>query len=192
MLAVRVEARGHHLGDRLKHFQRLRCLEIGVESMLWTFDPLVARNAHFNINRLGARAAEYIRDMYGSNTGSTLHGTMPTDRLIASWELRGATPLPDTDTDHVRRESVHRDAPIVTPVDSDGAPTFVDRPDAPAVLVQIPREIQEVRGADPALALAWRRATRDAFTAYLRRGYAVTAFDRGDNGSLPAYVMTRT
>ena len=189
MLAVRVEARGRHLGDRLKHFQRLRCLEIGVESMLWTFDPLVARNAHFNINRLGARAAEYAADMYGSNTGSTLHGMMPTDRIIASWELRGATPLADV-PEHVRRAPVHRDAPIVTPLDDAGVPAFVEA-DAPVVLVQIPRDIQEVRLADPSLALAWRHATRAALVSYMERGYTVTGFDRGASGSLPAYVMTR-
>src|SRR5256885_4557451 len=42
---------------------------------------------------LGARAGEYVPDMYGSNTGSALHGTIPTDRFIAEWDLRGATPI---------------------------------------------------------------------------------------------------
>src|SRR5215210_1930783 len=68
MLAVREHARGHHLGDRLKHFQRERVRALGCELMLWTYDPLVARNAHFNINRLGAMPVEYVTDMYGSNT----------------------------------------------------------------------------------------------------------------------------
>src|SRR6185436_9536941 len=63
---------------------------VGVETMFWTFDPLVARNAHFNLNRLGARIAEYIPNFYGSNTGSILHGALPTDRFVAEWQLSSA------------------------------------------------------------------------------------------------------
>ena len=62
MLAVREEARGRHIGDQLKHYQRERCISLGVQTMLWTADPLVARNAHFNINRLGARPVEYVEN----------------------------------------------------------------------------------------------------------------------------------
>ena len=55
--------------------------------MLWTSDPLVARNAHFNINRLGALPVEYVENIYGANTGSTLHGALPTDRTVIAWQL---------------------------------------------------------------------------------------------------------
>ncbi|HWZ57452.1 MAG TPA: hypothetical protein VNW46_00650, partial [Gemmatimonadaceae bacterium] len=50
------------------------------------YDPLVARNAHFNINRLGAEIVEYVTDMYGT-TGSTLHGDVATDRFVVRWRL---------------------------------------------------------------------------------------------------------
>ena len=49
--------------------------------MYWTFDPLVAKNAHLNLNLLGARVVEYVRDMYGTTT-SPLHNGLATDRLI--------------------------------------------------------------------------------------------------------------
>jgi len=82
MLAVREELRSQGIGERLKQYQRDKVLALGARSMLWTFDPLQAGNAHFNINRLGALPIEYIPDMYG-NTGSALHGTLPTDRFVA-------------------------------------------------------------------------------------------------------------
>jgi predicted GNAT superfamily acetyltransferase len=192
MLAVRVEARGHHLGDRLKHFQRECCLEIGVETMHWTFDPLVARNAHFNINRLGASASEYVPDMYGDNTGSSLHGQMPTDRLIATWSLRAAPALGGVaKQDGKSHDPRLEGATLVTAVSRAGVPSFVDRPDARLVLVQLPRDIQAVRSADPQLALSWRYATREAITTYLERGYSVTGFHRGADDELPAYLLSR-
>src|SRR5438067_3815899 len=87
LLAVRPEARGAHLGERLKRYQRELVLAVGVHTMYWTFDPLVARNAHLNLVRLGARAAEYVPNMYGDRTGSPLHGALATDRFVAEWDL---------------------------------------------------------------------------------------------------------
>ncbi len=91
MLAVAPRARGLNLGERLKQHQREAVRAIGVTTMYWTADPLVARNAHFNINHLGAIPAEYVENMYGENTGSVLHGAMPTDRAVYRWDLTGAS-----------------------------------------------------------------------------------------------------
>ncbi len=88
MLAVRDGARGARVGERLKHYQRELARAAGAEAMYWTFDPLVARNAHLNLARLGARVVDYVPNMYGDDTGSPLHGGLPTDRLIARWDLR--------------------------------------------------------------------------------------------------------
>lgn len=92
MLAVRREQRSQGIGERLKQYQRDKVVSIGVTSMLWTYDPLQAGNAHFNINHLGAMPIEYVPDMYGSNTGSVLHGPLPTDRFIVRWDLT-STPV---------------------------------------------------------------------------------------------------
>ena len=83
-------ARARRQVRRRRHvFERQRDLvrAVGVETMHWTFDPLVARNAHLNLTRLGARAIEYVPDMYGTNTGSPIHGALPTDRVIVAWDL---------------------------------------------------------------------------------------------------------
>jgi predicted GNAT superfamily acetyltransferase len=86
MLAVRRDLRRQGIGERLKQYQRDKVVAIGVTSMLWTFDPLQAGNAHFNINHLGAMPVEYVPDMYGT-TGGPVHGTTPTDRFIVRWDL---------------------------------------------------------------------------------------------------------
>ena len=87
ILAVRPEARDQGIGRRLKHYQRDLLRAIGVGTMYWTYDPLVARNAFLNLMRLGARPTEYVVDFYGDSTGSTLHGELGTDPLIVAWSL---------------------------------------------------------------------------------------------------------
>src|ERR1041385_2041149 len=87
MLAVRPDLRDHGIGRRLKEFQRDTLLAMGVGLVYWTFDPLVARNAHLNFNRLGVRVSEYVIDMYGSDTDSALHRGLGTDRFIVAWEI---------------------------------------------------------------------------------------------------------
>lgn len=101
MLAVRRELRSQGIGERLKQYQRDKVVAVGVTAMLWTFDPLQAGNAHFNINHLGAMPIEYVPDMYGSNTGSALHGTLPTDRFIVRWDLASSAVRAIAGTVHV-------------------------------------------------------------------------------------------
>jgi chorismate synthase len=88
MLGVRPELRDHGIGRRLKEFQRELLAEAGIEWIYWTFDPLVARNAHINFNKLGVEVDEYVPNMYGV-TDSALHGGVETDRLVVAWSLGG-------------------------------------------------------------------------------------------------------
>jgi predicted GNAT superfamily acetyltransferase len=89
MLAVRPDLRDHGIGRRLKEFQSEWLRERNIDRVFWTFDPLVARNAHLNLNRLGVSVSEYIADMYGPDTGSPLHSGLGTDRLLVVWQLNG-------------------------------------------------------------------------------------------------------
>src|SRR5439155_9004142 len=81
MLGVREAARNMGVGRMLKEYQRRVLAERGVARIYWTFDPLQAKNAYFNLNRLGAHVVEYVPDMYGV-TGSPLHLGLATDRLV--------------------------------------------------------------------------------------------------------------
>ncbi|HEY1804723.1 MAG TPA: GNAT family N-acetyltransferase [Terracidiphilus sp.] len=86
MLAVRPSHRKRGLGAQLKWEQRHEALSRGIRYMEWTFDPLVVPNAFLNIHRLGAVARTYLVDFYGVSS-SRLQGGLPTDRLLAEWEL---------------------------------------------------------------------------------------------------------
>ena len=86
MLGVLPEFRGRRLGRRLKLAQRSDALARGIRWVEWTFDPLEGKNAHLNLNLLGAIARRYVPNHYGIST-SPLHRGLPTDRLIAEWWL---------------------------------------------------------------------------------------------------------
>jgi predicted GNAT superfamily acetyltransferase len=191
MLAVREDARGKHLGEKLKQYQRDLVRGLGVETMFWTFDPLVARNAHFNLNRLGARIAEYVPNFYGSNTGSILHGALPTDRFVAEWAIESAGGgRPDATAQ--RRERPAPDAARTAVVENGRVRVVEPLPDAARVLVPIPHDIEAALGASQEAALAWRLATRAAIMHYFALGYQVTAFHRATERELPAYELTRS
>src|SRR5919201_4895873 len=117
MLAVRPEFRDHGIGRRLKEFQRDALRALGVELVYWTFDPLVARNAHLNFNRLGVRVAEYVIDMYGSDTDSALHRGLGTDRFVVAWPVAPDAGDPLATRDVLARLPDAADAPIANSAD---------------------------------------------------------------------------
>src|SRR5256884_3853454 len=86
MTGVHSEYRDCGVGRRLKLFQRTEALGRGIRLIQWTFDPLELRNAHFNLNRLGAICRGYQPNLYGVTT-SPLHRGLETDRLLVEWQL---------------------------------------------------------------------------------------------------------
>jgi predicted GNAT superfamily acetyltransferase len=83
---VHQDYRDRGVGRMLKLFQREEALGRGIRFIQWTFDPLELRNAHFNLNRLGAICRQYKPNLYGVTT-SPLHRGLATDRLLAEWQL---------------------------------------------------------------------------------------------------------
>jgi len=86
MLAVRESHRNRGLGAQLKLRQRLEALSRNLRLMEWTFDPLEIKNAYLNIHKLGAIVRCYHVNFYGVSS-SRLQGGLPTDRLVAEWNL---------------------------------------------------------------------------------------------------------
>lgn len=88
MAAVKPEYQGSGIGTRLKWAQRERALDEGVKYIKWTFQPVQARNAFFNLEKLGVVIKEYIPNFYGmglSNSGAKAE--VQSDRVYAEWEL---------------------------------------------------------------------------------------------------------
>jgi predicted GNAT superfamily acetyltransferase len=92
--AVDPGAQGRGVGRLLKRAQAEVALRTGVRAMRWAYDPLQARNAHFNLDVLGAVGRWFHRDYYGLQDR---YGR--TDRVIVEWTLDGTArqavpPLP--------------------------------------------------------------------------------------------------
>lgn len=188
MLAVKEEMRDRGIGRRLKEYQRDVLRALKVARMYWTYDPLVSRNAHLNLNRLGARVAEYVPDMYGSDTSSVLHRGLGTDRFIVAWDLDGA--MPDKTT-HVSN-STALSAPILNPVADDGRPTVPDLTNQPrdmVVRIAVPAAIDQIQAESLSAATRWRVSTRCAILWAIDAGYRVTGFMRED-ATVGYYICT--
>lgn len=190
MLAVRPDARNLGLGRRLKDYQRNAVRALGGVVIYWTYDPLIARNAHLNFNRLGGRLAEYAEDMYGV-TDSVLHGGIPTDRIVVAWPTR------DEDIDHniaatqqALASSDCRNAPIVDEEFIEGAEGAAILPHC--VRIAVPDDGEKLLAAAPDEALRWRLAVRRAMQWALGLGYAITAFRAGTAEEGGYYIMTKS
>src|SRR5437879_991859 len=161
MLAVRTEIRGSRLGQQLKWYQRELLLKMKVDLVYWTFDPLVSRNAHLNLNRLGARIHAYVPDYYGADTDSELHSGLGTDRFIAVWHLKEERVKRALAGKPVSDYQKFAAAPVVDSLpgpDGRSIPEELTLPSAPAVRVEIPTDIQAVKRAAPETAWQWRTA----------------------------------
>jgi predicted GNAT superfamily acetyltransferase len=93
MMAVEPSYQNKGVGTRLKWSQRERAIREGRSFIKWTWDPMQARNAHFNLNRLGVTVSSYAANFYGTDyaTSPALTNAGPagidSDRLFAEWQL---------------------------------------------------------------------------------------------------------
>jgi predicted GNAT superfamily acetyltransferase len=178
MLAVVPNLRHAGVGYALKLAQRAAALGAGAHVVRWTFDPMQARNAHFNVNKLGTTADRFHRHYYGDMTDELNRGER-TDRLEARWDLdrlpvaRPGVPGPESD---VVRNRSGRPERVGDPEPGDGR-----------FRVETVRDYPALRASDPGLASAWRDAVADALEACIRLGMVVAAFD--SDPTAPAYVL---
>jgi predicted GNAT superfamily acetyltransferase len=178
MLATIPAERLRGVGYALKLAQRAQALDHGIRFVRWTFDPLVARNAYFNLRKLGAVADRFERNYYGQMTDALNRGDR-SDRFMVRWDVE-APPGPWTVT--------YTGDPTVVRRAADERPERIGDVVGEAAIVEIPREHGEIRSSDPDLAMAWRDAVADAAEACLARGLVAASFDRARS----AYVFGRT
>lgn len=170
-----VTARGKGAGFAVKRHQREWALAHGVGTITWTFDPLVRRNAYFNLAKLAARAAEYLPDFYGEMPDE-LNAGDPSDRLLLIWDLD--TPEVAAAVEGTPPASVPAEGFTTLTDGPDGRPVVRDAAGAPRLAIGTPPDIAALRREDPPLALEWRRAQRAALGGALAAGYQVTGFTR--------------
>lgn len=166
MTGIKEGFRDRGVGRALKLFQREEALGRDIRLIEWTFDPLELRNAHFNLNRLGAICRKYLPNLYGVTT-SPLHRGLATDRLLAEWRL-----------DSPRVEAAIGDA------SADGDRAVVDRDGAITIAVPLMLAGDAPGGAAELAAILG--GLRSEFLKWFARGYVATALRSGDS---PAYVL---
>jgi predicted GNAT superfamily acetyltransferase len=161
MTGVLAGYRDRGVGRALKLFQREEALERGIRLIVWTFDPLENRNAHFNLNRLGAIARKYLPNLYGLTT-SPLHLGLPTDRLLAEWPLDSAR--------------------VVAAVED-----LAKEPGEAPATIELPAELDRWKQNDTASVARVQTRIREEFTGWFARGYAAVGVRKTPAGA--AYLL---
>ena len=170
MMAVAAEFQNQGVGTRLKWAQRERALREGRTFIKWTFEPVRARNAHFNLNRLGAVVKAYAVNFYGTDyaTNPTERASGPlgldSDRLFASWELR---------------------SPRVDAL-ADGREYSVGQPE---VTIEIPTDFSALLKSNPEAAKQESLRIREEFLRAFSAGLVCRAFERDEQR--PRYLLYR-
>ena len=151
MVGVIEEYQNRGVGRLLKLAQREDALERGINLIEWTFDPLQLKNAHFNIERLGAIVRHYIPNLYGRTT-SPLHAGLPTDRLVAEWWVR---------SQRVKDVLAGKRGPA----------------DSDCQQIAIPADIRRICRDEPLTAEKIQISVREQFVANIAEGRAAVGFE---------------
>jgi predicted GNAT superfamily acetyltransferase len=172
---------GRHVGFALKLHQRAWALARDVTTISWTYDPLVCRNAYFNVVKLAASPAEYLPDFYGA-MDDLINAGDDSDRLLVHWALTAdsvarASQGAGSGADASRLRAAG--AAVALDMDADGLPAIRDTdPQAATVLVRVPPDIETVRRQHETVARRWRHAVRHVLGGLMSEGAVVTGFDR--------------
>jgi predicted GNAT superfamily acetyltransferase len=172
---------GRHVGFALKLHQRAWALSRDVSTITWTFDPLVRRNAYFNVAKLAASPVDYLPDFYGA-MDDVINAGDDSDRLLVRWRLTTepvtrACEGTGSGADAARLRAAG--AAVALDVGADGLPAIGDAATrVPTALVRVPLDIEAVRRHDEAAGRRWRRAVRQVLGGLMADGGQVTGFDR--------------
>ncbi len=197
MLGVHPAYRNQGIGFALKRAQWQMVRHQGLARITWTYDPLLSRNAHLNIARLGAVCNTYMREVYGEMRDALNVGT-PSDRFQVDWWVNSERVTRRLSRQaRLRLDLAHflaAGAQIINPshLNDRGLPVpgkvippqeFLDSAHSSEaehiealLLVEIPSDYLSIKAMDAELALAWRMHTRDIFENLFASGYWVTDF----------------
>jgi predicted GNAT superfamily acetyltransferase len=176
MLGVLRDRQSRGVGYALKLGQRAACLDLGIDEVRWTYDPLVARNGWFNLVKLGVVGTRLHRGFYGRMDDEINRGDR-SDRFEVRWRLASERVL-----QALRGETSE---PALGPLllDLSGEPD-APRPEQtgaepkPGAVIRVPLDYHEVRRRDPGLGEAWRETSARAFEACFDAGLVASWISR--------------
>jgi predicted GNAT superfamily acetyltransferase len=177
---------------KLKLAQRDQMLRQGIDLIVWTYDPLLGKNATLNIEKLGGIVRHYARDIYGA-VNNPLQVGLSTDRFLLEWELmsdrvreRIRSNRPRLRAEDWLKENKYRFVNYAAWEGNLPRPMALDlEMDDDVLLVQIPPDLNAIKRVDLGIARGWRESTREIFETYFRRGYVITGFARSSEPQMP-------
>ncbi len=178
MLGVHPDWRGSGLGFALKCAQRKFVLTQGLNLITWTYDPLLSRNAYFNIAKLGAVCHTYRRTEYGQMFDG-LNAGLDSDRFQVDWWLNTCRVEKSLDDhDRVKRldDLLDGNTEIVSILDDLQPPNGFPDLNQSLLLIEIPNDFLSLKAKDLVLAKAWRQTSREIFEFVFAKGYLVIDF----------------
>jgi predicted GNAT superfamily acetyltransferase len=198
-LGVLPEARDSGVGFALKRAQWQIVRKQGIDRITWTYDPLLSRNGHLNIARLGAVCNTYLREVYGDMRDG-LNAGLASDRFQVDWWVNTRR-VEQRLSNHPRpaltlADFVAADAQSLYSVEVTGEfispPGYLNSPYNSLVLAEIPADFMHLKASDNELARAWRLFSRELFETCFAAGYLVTDFIFDKTGDRPRsfYVLT--
>lgn len=179
MMAVAQAYQNKGVGARLKWSQRERAVNEGKSFIKWTWDPMQARNAHFNLNRLGVTVRSYAENFYGTDyvTSPALRSSetaeseglpgIDSDRLFADWQLESGR------VEELAKDSRGVNGPNITA--------------QPKVTIQIPTDWTKLCKENPVQAKEEQLRVRHEFQEGFAAGLIVAAFERSEEQ--PRYLL---
>jgi chorismate synthase len=173
-LGVLPEHRAAGLGAKLKWYQRDWCLENGIHTVRWTYDPLRLPNAKLNIAKLGATASSYLENYYGTLTG--INAGAPSDRVMAQWLLND----PRVTARQLGQPAKLPNAPEVNTLNGEHPSGMNLALEAPYLKMRLPGDYSSLLSQNPALALEWRLHGRKILQHYFARHYRIAEFTLED------------
>ena len=197
MLGVLESHRDTGIGFNLKRAQWQMVRNQGLDHITWTYDPLLSRNAHLNVARLGAVCNTYLPSYYGEMSDA-LNAGLPSDRFQVDWWIRtrrverrlgkrsrgtlGLSHFADADTQFLYSPRQRPDGFPVPP------PRFA-QPDGRLALAEIPSDFMKMKAEDFALARDWRNFSRETFESIFKTGYLITDFTYDRENDRSFYVL---
>ncbi len=196
MLAVRAAYRNFSVGYRLKVAQRKEALRRKHSAITWTFDPMQPLNAYFNLAKLGTSSFAYFENFYGE-TSSTLDRGLPTDRLLARWDLKHAHVDERLETGPPRHDlrKELRKYPLINSLEDLGPGITQSSPlklnlSADRILFEVPYNLPDIKARNLGVALEWQGKMRQVFRMYFKRGFMARDFwVAEDEGHLRAFYF---
>lgn len=172
MLGIHPDYRSQGIGALLKHKQKEVAIIRGYEVMVWTFDPLETRNGYLNLTKLHGVCDTYIENCYGEMQDGFNKG-LPSDRFEVNWHITSpyihqtqtfthnipaVFQIAHTKSHHLYVQKAH---PVIATGEYYSVP--------------VPKDFQDMKAQDAALALDWRLQTRAAIQNLLAQDYVAVA-----------------